>query len=98
MYTPLVENRSSSPIPEEFRPLYKARTAHEALRATINLIQTSDSAKQQQLLKNNDFFRIVDSALAGLDECRIDHLLDIVHSFSKDNQSLGRHVFLGDSN
>lgn len=85
-------------MPEEFRPLYESPTAHKALRAAIALVQRSDSAKQQQLLTNNDFVGIVENALAGLDECMKDHLLVIVHSFSKENQPLVHRVLLGDSN
>lgn len=93
-----MENRSSSAVPEELRPLFEAPTAHWAVRAAIKLVRSSDPAKQQLLLQDPGFTRIVGGALAGLDECRTEHILEVVHSFSEKNQPLAHHILLGDSN
>ncbi len=85
-------------VPDNLRPIFEARTAHEAVRATLNLLDSTSPDDQAKLLHDPTFGSIVASTLAGLDECRRDHGLEIVGGFAKRNQAEAISLIFGGTN
>lgn len=85
-------------IPDNLRPLFEAKTAHRAVGATLDLLNSSSPDDQARLLHDPTFRSIVASALTGLDECRRDHALEIVGTFAKRNQNKALRIFFGEAN
>lgn len=75
-------------LPREYSSLFQARTAHEAVRAARLLLSGSAPDKQRRLLNDRIFLKAVHSALAGLDECRDQHITELEQSVSSDNLPL----------
>ena len=85
-------------MPENLRPIFEARTAHDAVRATTALLNSSSPEDQSRLLHGPIFINIVNSVLMGLDECRRDHALEIVGTFDKDIRAEAHALLINELN
>lgn len=83
---------------ERFKPLFEAGTAHDGLRFALDMISSSTPEEQKELLDNSEFMLVVKSSLQGLDECRRDHVIDLLSKFDKSNQVQAFESFSDDIN
>lgn len=90
--------RNPGQIPERFIPLVEGRTAHDAVRAAVSLIESTPAKSQRKLLADALFRKIVYEILDGLDECRIEHTTEIIGAFNKKAQPEAFRVFSDHSN
>jgi len=94
----MAERIDQQRIPDNLRPIFEARTAHEAVRATLDLLGSTSPDDQTRLLHDPTFGSIVANTLAGLDECRRDHGLEIVGGFAKINRAEALRIIFGGVN
>jgi len=83
---------------ERFRAMYEAETAHKGIRLALDIVSASTPKEQKELLENSEFMTIVKSSLQGVDECRRDHIVELLSIFDKSNQAQAFESFSDDIN
>jgi hypothetical protein len=89
-------------IPDNLRPIYEARTAHESFRAALKLVSSSPPKEQARLIRDSLFQRGVLSALQGIDQGenldRRIHASQLIEAFAPELSAEARAVILEESN
>ncbi len=89
-----MSERSLGEIPERLKPLYGAVTAHDGVKATLELVESTKTDLQPKLLSDQAFINIVQSILLGLDSCREIHTRQIINTFDEQLRPEVSRLFL----
>jgi len=75
----------ASKIPDQLKPLFKARTASEVIEKTIELLQSVNGKEQKKIIKDSAFGAIVKSALINSDQRKEAREKKLFESIEEDN-------------
>ena len=83
---------------ERFKAMFEAETAHKGIKLALEVVSSSTPEEQKELLENSEFMNIVKNSLQGVDECRRDHIIELLSKFDKSNQAQAFESFSDDIN